>query len=101
MSKKLIVKLKALSGLRQLLATENLLKMMKYAFCFIFKALFYSQNFLMNFWLCIKTGLIRNIMLISKLMGSQPGLQTIAIHTQWPRSHGVKVTSNEVWSGNR
>ena len=73
MSKKLIVKLQALSGLRQHLATENPLKMMEYAFCFIFKALFILKVFFMNFWSCIKTGLIRNIMLISKLMASQPG----------------------------
>ena len=45
MSKKLIVKLQALSGLRQHLAMENPLKMMEYAFCFVFKALFILKVF--------------------------------------------------------
>ena len=33
----------------------------------------------MTFWLCRKNGLISKIMLTSKFMTSQPGLQTITI----------------------
>ena len=36
--------------------------------------------FVMTFWSCRKNGLTRKIMLISKFMTSQPGLQTIGIH---------------------
>ena len=35
----------------------------------------------MTFWSCRKNDLIRKIRLTSKFMTSQPGLQTIAIHT--------------------
>ena len=34
----------------------------------------------MTFWSCWKNGLIRKLRLTLKLMTSQPGLQTIAIH---------------------
>ena len=54
----------------------NPLKMMKNAFYFILKAL----SVLKTFWSCRKNGLIRKIRLTSKLMTSQPGLKTIAIH---------------------
>ena len=48
----------ALSGLRQFLATESPLKMMKYAFYFTLKALFVLnifRFFVLTFWSCIKT----------------------------------------------
>ena len=50
--------------------------MMKNAFYFILKALFYFQNiqdFALTFWSFRKNGLIRKIRLISKFMTSQPG----------------------------
>ena len=34
----------------------------------------------MNFWSCMKNGLIRKIRLTSKFMTPQPGLQTIPLH---------------------
>ena len=37
--------------------------------------------FLLTFWSCRKNDLIRKIRLISKFMTSQPGQQTITIHT--------------------
>ena len=57
--------------------------MIKDAFYFIFKALFCSQGiqvFIEAFWSCGKSGLIRKIRLISKLMTSQPCEQTIATY---------------------
>ena len=60
------------------------LKMMKNAFYFILKALFVLKIFRFLSWLfdhVEKTVLIRKIMLISKFMMSQPGQQTITIHT--------------------
>ena len=63
---------------------ESPLKIMKNAFCFILKALFFSRylRFCHDFLVkkCIKNGLIRKIRLTSKFMTSQPGSQTIAIH---------------------
>ena len=61
---------------------ESLLKIIKNAFCFILKALFVLKifNCLSWLWSCRKSGLIRNISLISKFVTSQPGKQTIAIH---------------------
>ena len=53
------------------------------AFYFILKALFVFKicKFLSRlFWSCRKNGLIRNISLTLKIMTSQPGLQTFAIH---------------------
>ena len=60
---------------------ESPLKVMKNAFYFILKALFVFKIFkFLTFWSCRKNGFIRSISLTSKLMASQPGLQTIAIH---------------------
>ena len=55
--------------------------MMKNAFYFTLKALFVLKIFKFLSWLFghVKNGLIRKIRLISKLMTSQPGKQTIAI----------------------
>ena len=71
----------ALSGLRQFLATESLLKMIKDAFYFTLKALFAIKIFQFLPWLFghYKNGLIRRVRLISKYMTSKPGQQTIAI----------------------
>ena len=58
----------ALSGLRKFLTTENLLKMMENAFCFILKALFFLEIFnffFLEFWSCWKNGSIRKIKLTS------------------------------------
>ena len=54
---------------------------MKNAFYFTLKALFVLKIFKFLAWLFghVKNGLIRKIRLISKLMTSQPGKQTIAI----------------------
>ena len=54
-----------LSGLRQLLGTDNPLNIMKNAFYFTLRALF------------ILNGSIRKISLISKFMTLKPGKQTI------------------------
>ena len=62
---------------------ESPFKMIKNAFYFILKALFFLEVFnfcIMNFWSCRKNGLIRKIRIISKFMTSQPGYQTIEIH---------------------
>ena len=80
----------ALSGLRQFLATESPLKMMKNE-----KALFVPKIFKLLSWFCghVKGSLIKKIRLISKLMTSQPGQQKIAIQI-WPnisRSKGNKA----------
>ena len=61
----------ALSGLRQFLATESFLKMMKNAFYFALKALVVLKIF--KFLSCRKNGLIRKIKLSLKFMTSQPG----------------------------
>ena len=52
----------------------------KNVFYFILKALYILKIFVMTFWLCRKSGLIRKIRLTSKVMTSQHGLQTIGIH---------------------
>ena len=56
-----------LPGVRQVLATESCLKLMKNAFYITLKALFVL--------------LIRKIRLISRFLTSQPGLQTITLQT--------------------
>ena len=63
----------ALSGLRQLLAMESPLKMMKNAFYFTSKALFVLKIF--KFLSCVffQNDLIKKIRLISSFMTSQPG----------------------------
>ena len=53
--------------------------------CFLFhlKSFFRSQDikpFVKTFWSCRKECLIRKIRLTSKLMTSQPGLETVTIH---------------------
>ena len=61
---------------------ESPLKEVKNTFYFTLKTR--SQDiyvFVTTFWSCRKNGLIRKIRLTSKLMMSQPALQTIAIHT--------------------
>ena len=58
-------------------------KMMKHAFYFALKVLFLLETCKFLSWYfghIGKTNLIRKIWLISKLMTSQPGQQTIAIH---------------------
>ena len=69
-----------LSGLRQFLATEKPLKMMKKAFYFTLKALFVLKifTFCIDFLIRYENGLIRNTRLISKFMTSQTGKQTIS-----------------------
>ena len=58
---------------------------MKNAFYLILKALFVLKIFKFlsrpTFWSCRSNGLIRKTRLNSKFMTSQPGLQTIVIHT--------------------
>ena len=65
----------ALSGQRQLLATESPLKMMKNAFYFTSKALFVLKilSFCLDFLVMYQNGLIKEIRLISNFMTSQPG----------------------------
>ena len=57
-------------------------KMMKNAFYFILKVLLFSRYFVFvtTFLSCRRNSLIRKIRLTSKLLTSQPGLQTIPIH---------------------
>ena len=61
-------------GLRQNLATESPLKMMKNAFYFTSEALFVLNilNFCLDIWSCRKTAWLE-ARLISKLITSQPG----------------------------
>ena len=58
----------ALSGLRQILATENPLRMIKNAFYFTLKALFVTRylNFCFDFLVMWKNGLIRRPNLVNK-----------------------------------
>ena len=62
----------ALSSQRQLLTTENPLKMMKYAFSFRKKLLLFSRylSFCLVFLVMYKSGLIRKIRLNSKFTTS-------------------------------
>ena len=63
--------------------TESPLKGMKNAFYFILKAFLVLEVFQFLprlFWSCRKDGLIRKIVLVSKFMTLQPGLQTISIN---------------------
>ena len=83
----------ALSGLRQFLAIESPLKMMKNVFYFTSKVIFIRKIFKFFSWLfghVMKNGLIRKVRLISKFMTSQPGKQIIVIHRlpNIPRSKG-------------
>ena len=64
----------ALSGLRQFLAAESLLKMMKNSFLFHFKSYFRSQlSFCLNFFVMYQNGLIKKTKLISNFMTLQRG----------------------------
>ena len=71
-----------LEGLRQFLATEIPTKMMKNAFYFTLKALFYLKMliFCLHVLVMQKNDLIRKVRLISKFATSQPVKQRIAIH---------------------
>ena len=68
----------ALSGLRQFLATESPLKMMKNAFYFTSKALFVLKIFKFLSWLF--GHIAKRLILISNFRTSQCGWQTIVIH---------------------
>ena len=72
----------ALQGLRQFLAIESPLKMMKNAFYFTLKTFSFSRylNVCLGFLVKREKGLIRKIRLISEFMTSQTANQTIAIH---------------------
>ena len=73
--RKLICKIKGtLSCLRQFLATESSVNMIKNAFCFTLKALFVLEKFKYS------NSVMRKIRLVSKFITSQSGKQTIAIH---------------------
>ena len=69
----------ALSSLRQFLANESPLKMMKNPFYFILKALpvLKNFNFYLEFLIMSKNCLIRKTRLISKFMASQPTLKKL------------------------
>ena len=64
-----------LSGLKQFLATESPLKMMKNAFYFTSEALFIlkSLNFCLDFLFLYRNGLIKKVRLISNFMTLHPG----------------------------
>ena len=66
----------------QFLATERLLKRIKKAFYLNLKAFFLLEifNFCLDFLVMQRNGLIKKIRLFFKLMTSQPGKKTIAIH---------------------
>ena len=71
-----------LPGLRQFLATESPLRMMKNAFYFISRTLFVFSIFKFLSWIFgyAGNGLIRNLGLISKCMTSSTEKQIITIH---------------------
>ena len=71
-----------LSGLRQFLANESPLKMMKNAFYFTLKVLFVLKIIKVLSWVLgdAEKRLDHKDTLISKLMTSQPGKQTIGKH---------------------
>ena len=73
-----------LTGLRQILATESSLKMMKNTFLFHLKSSFHSQDiesFCLDFLVMYWNGLINKIRLISNFMTSQsiPQLQNYSL----------------------
>ena len=72
----------ALSGLRQFLTNESLLKIMKMFFILLLKVLFFLKifNFCLDFLVIQKNSMIKKTRLISTFMTSQPGKGTIAIH---------------------
>ena len=65
----------ALSGLRQFLATESTLKMMKNVFYYTSKDFFVLKifKFCVDFLIMYQNGLIRKVGLISNFVTSQPG----------------------------
>ena len=65
----------ALPALRQFLATEGSLKMMKKAFYFTSKFLLSLSylSFCLNYLVMYRNGLIKKIRLISNFMTSEPG----------------------------
>ena len=85
----------AVSVLRQFLANESPLKMMKNGFHFALKALFVFFHFFLDVLVMYKNGKIRKVRLSSKFMTPQQGKQAIAIH-KCLRSEG-----NEIWPVNR
>ena len=68
--------------MRQFLANESSLKIMKNACYFTLKSLFFFRylNFYPDFFGYVENGLIRKLMLISKIVTSKTGKQIIAIH---------------------
>ena len=72
----------ALSDLRDFLATESPLKLMKSAFYFASKAFPLSRylSFCLDFFVLYQNGLVKKIRLISNFLTSQTGKQTFAIH---------------------
>ena len=72
----------SLLGLRQFLAIENHLKMMKNTFYFMLKSLFVLEvfAFLPNLFGYVENGLILKLWLIWKCMTSQTGQQVVTIH---------------------
>ena len=71
-----------LFGLRQFLAAENHLKVMKHAFNFMLKTLFVLRmlKFFPDFLVIQEKGLIRGLRLISKFLTSLAGIQIISTH---------------------
>ena len=72
----------ALSNLTQVLVVEKLLKMMENTFYFISRAFSFSRysNFCLDFLVMTENSSIKKMRLISKIMTSHLGSQTIAIH---------------------
>ena len=91
-----------LSGLRQFIATESPLKMVKNAFYFTLKVFFILKIFKFLYWLFghAEKRLIRKISLISKIMTSQPWKKKQLEYTYCPISQEVKA-NNEICSVNR
>ena len=91
----------ALSYLRQFLATESPLKMMKYAFYFTLIASLVLKLFIILSWLYghVKNGLIKKIRLISKWRQNLVNKQLQC--TYWPISQEAKTISQETWSVDR
>ena len=80
---KVILTSRPLSGLGQFLTTESHLKIMKNAFYFILKVLYFLRylHFPPNFLVMQEKGLIRKLKFVSKLMTSNIGKQIITIYT--------------------
>ena len=86
----------ALSGLRQFLATENSLRMIKNAFYFTLKALFVTRylNFCLDFLVMWKNGLIRRPNLVNKQLQYKYWLisQLVKSTSQWNYSQTLSWT---------